>query len=387
MKITLEKTQLHIYFHNFDSLRFQVHISLAIIFAMHGFLPSDPESGMPGGKLSVLPFLTFLLSLFSSSFGLSKFLLTGPIPFLPKDPPLAGMISLPFFMTCLVNLMFGVRIFVLEHSFFTSYRLVLPPENYDHSNNTQWMQWAEGVYSNRIDPIIAPEYRLKVFLIPSLISVIGNSIRLSITTKGCRKFFLYYPQYIIMPAFSPITFEGTSSKSSTKTLELRIWKLGTFLNGLFIGVLPQIILISSDIIRGVTEWNFLESNLKEGIVQNSDTIMKHRFGNIIFSVISIFVFSIIFILLLKTDKLFVNKGLFCHSCKMFCCSCTNPCLLAPSSNPSNITHLLVNSKDLKPSPETIELENPSNNIEEPLEETSMISKEQAAPLPESIKQI
>ena len=146
-----------------------------------------------------------------------------------------------------------------------------------------------------------------------------------------------------------------------------------------IGVLPQMICISSGIIRGVTEWNFLESNLKEGIIQNSDTIMKHRFGNIIFSVISIFVFLIVFILLLKTDKLFVNKGLFCCSCKMFCCSCTNPFLLALSSNPSNITHLLGNSKGLKPSPETIELENHSNNIEEPLEETSMICKENERP--------
>lgn len=182
-------------------------------------------------------------------------------------------------------------------------------------------------------------------------------------------------------------FEGTSSKSSTKTLELRIWKLGTFLNGLFIGVFPQIILIASDIIRGVITWNFIESNLKERIIQNSDTIMKHRFGNIIFSVISIFVFLIIFILLLETDKLFSNKGLFCRLCKILCCPCPNPCLLVSSSNPTDISRLVIKkSKDLKHSPETIALNNPSNNIEESLVDISIIRKEKEVSLPESIKQ-
>ena len=305
---------------------------------MHGFLPSNTK-GHPDTKLSILPFISFLLSLFSAALGLTKFLLNGPISFLPKDSPLSGMISLPFLATCLLNFMFGFRIFAIEHALFTSYHLVLPPYSYDQGDNTHWIRYAEGRYNNEIDAIIPSEYRLVVFLFPPLVSITLQAIKLRIESNDHKKFFLCYPQYIIMPGFSPIMFERTNSKSSSKRIELRIWKLGTILNGLFIGVVPQLILIFSDILRGVTDWNFIESDFEKTIVQNSDAIFKHRYGNITFSISSTMIFLTIFIVLLKTDKLFANKGLFCRICDVLCFPCPKPCIHITPKSADNITPL------------------------------------------------
>ena len=67
---------------------FQVNISLAILFAIEGFHPIN-EGGQTLSHYpdlnSALPLVTFMLSLFASSFGMSKFLLLGPLQLISSD--------------------------------------------------------------------------------------------------------------------------------------------------------------------------------------------------------------------------------------------------------------------------------------------------------------
>ena len=69
-----------------------------------------------------LPLITFCLSFFSSAFGMSRFLLNGPLSIVPKSAPFAGMLSAPFLALLLLNSMFCFRLFALEAIFFASYQ-------------------------------------------------------------------------------------------------------------------------------------------------------------------------------------------------------------------------------------------------------------------------
>ena len=86
---------------------------------------------------------TLIISLFTGSFGMSKFFVKGPLPILPQNAPLGGVLSSKFFTLMLLNTMFVVRIFCLEASFFSSYR------GYD----VNFERLA-------IEPLISEEYRL-----------------------------------------------------------------------------------------------------------------------------------------------------------------------------------------------------------------------------------
>ena len=160
---------------------------------------------------SALPLFTFLLSLFASSFGMSKFFLTGPIQFLSKDSAFDGVLSIPFLSLCLINAMFGVRTVCIESAFFTSYRYHFFDEN------GSWV-------ITRISPIISPQYRLLVYLAPCVIPFLINALRLLCTTKGLGKYFLEYPQFLVSPCFTPFMFEGYESNNEHRQYEIKIWK-------------------------------------------------------------------------------------------------------------------------------------------------------------------
>ena len=64
-----------------------------------------------------------MLSLFSGSFGMTKFFVKGPLPILPQEAPLGGVLSAKFLTLLLLNTMFVIRTFCLEAAFFTSYRI------------------------------------------------------------------------------------------------------------------------------------------------------------------------------------------------------------------------------------------------------------------------
>ena len=140
--------------------------------AVEGFYPKNSASHTINYFNSfdqALPLISFATSMIASSFGMTKFFLHGPVQLLPKNSPINGLISFPFFCTFLINCMFVVRMICIEHAFFSSYR-------YYHYR-------LHGRRSNviTIDPIIPPEYRLLAYLAPSFISLTINAVRLLAT--------------------------------------------------------------------------------------------------------------------------------------------------------------------------------------------------------------
>ena len=106
-------------------LKFKAHVSFAITMTVEGFYPIS-SAGFTIRSFSsfkqALPLITLIVSMFSSSFGMSKFFLQGPTPILSKDSPMNGLLSLPFICTLLINCMFGCRVVCIENAFFSSYR-------------------------------------------------------------------------------------------------------------------------------------------------------------------------------------------------------------------------------------------------------------------------
>ena len=116
-----------------------------------------------------LPLITLIISMCTSSFGMTKFFLSGPTPILPKNYPANGMISLPFLCMLMINSMFAVRVICIENSFFSSYRY-----------ERRYLDERHEVIK-RIDPIIDTKYRILVYLTPCLISFFINAVKLLIS--------------------------------------------------------------------------------------------------------------------------------------------------------------------------------------------------------------
>ena len=130
--------------------------TLCIIFATEGFYPKDGY-GRSKTEMPISVF-TLFLSLFSASFGITKFFVKGPLPILPPDAPLAGVLSVKFCFLFFLNTMFVVRTFCLEAAIFSSYRQIY----IEHIDN--------------IDPLIPEEYRLIIYLLPAFFSFLINLI-------------------------------------------------------------------------------------------------------------------------------------------------------------------------------------------------------------------
>ena len=113
-------------------------------------------------------------------------------------------------------------------------------------------------------------------------------------------------------------YEGTLKNS------IRIWKLGSIINAVFIGCLPQIVLVAMDFYRGVVNWDFLGLSLTPGrIYENNDALLKYNYGNTLFSIISGTFFLFIIIIAFFTDKIFKNHGMYCKGFSVLCFPCPN----------------------------------------------------------------
>ena len=164
------------------------------MFAIEGIYPKD-EEGVAVSRFKnfdeALPILSFILSLFSSSFGMAKFYLTGPTSLLTKDSLLNGLGSMPFLLLCLINTMFGVRTICIESAFFSSYRYQFPGTS------------GNGDEIKTIEPMIPAEYRLLAYFFPCILSFLFNLINLMRTTKGMKRYLMKYPQFLVACCFTP----------------------------------------------------------------------------------------------------------------------------------------------------------------------------------------
>ena len=339
-------------------LKFKAHVSFAITMTVEGFYPIS-SAGFTIRSFSsfkqALPLITLIVSMFSSSFGMSKFFLQGPTPILSKGSPMNGLISLPFICTLLINCMFGCRVVCIENAFFSSYRY------------QQYRLNEKGLVQKMIDPIFPPEYRLLVYFMPSLVSFFINGIRLRGTLPNIGHHIKKYPQLLLACCFSPFIFEGCNENS------IRIWKLGSIVNAFFIGCLPQIILVFMDYYRGVVKWDFISFALEpEYIYENNDALFKSKNGNSLFALISGVFFFFLIIFTFFTDKIFKNRAIYCKCFSILCCPCPNNFL---NLNPTMITtQHFVPSSPLQNNPTSAKIDQDPKMIEMDSEEQPEVAK-------------
>ena len=258
---------------------------------------------------------------------MTKFFLCGPISFLPKNAPLNGLLSLPFFCLCILNTMFGFRTFCIESAFFTSYR----KQSFNETTST----WQNEL----IKPIISPQFRLLAYLVPCMLSLSVNCLRLFCTTVGLRNYLLTYPQFVFGSCFTPFMFEGQALPNSENGYTVRIWKLGTFVNAIYIGCLPQCVLLLTEYYKGVRSWDFVGNTLNsQGIWEKNDALIKSPYGNTIFAVTSCLFFFLLIVTFFRIQPLFKNYGAHCRFLYCICCPCFDTCIhysdpnLQPPSN-------------------------------------------------------
>ena len=305
---------------------------MAILFATEGFFPKQIDGQYIKTTYkdfnSALPLLTFCLSLFSSSFGMSKFFMSGPIQFLHNDSALNGLLSVPFFCLFILNSMFGFRIVSIESAFFTSYSYQI----WNQENNANF-----GFNHKQISPIISPEYRLIAYLAPCIIPFLINIAKLWFTTKGLWKYLMKYPQFLISPCFTPFMFEGYESINQQGQCKLKIWKWGSIINAIYIGFLPQCILCLTDYCKGVHQWEF-NKNIDEGSqkngywigdgedYENNNSLFKSNYGNTIFATTSATFFLSLIALFFGSGALFKERGIHGKCFGILCCPCPEACI-------------------------------------------------------------
>lgn len=317
--------------------------------AVEGFYPNNSAGYTISHFTSfkqALPFITFAISMVSSSIGMTKFLLQGPIAILPKDSLGNGLISLPFVCTLLINSMFAVRMICIEAAFFSTFRY------------QRYYTYKSGFDEATIDPIINPQYRLATFLLPGLLSFIFNSARLFATGNSLKHTIRKYPQIMLACCFTPFCFEGTKENT------IRVWRSGTIFNAFFIGFLPQIVLLVMTYYRGIVNWDFIGLSLRtEEIYENNDALFKSRYGNYLFAIISGILFVILIILTFFTEKIFKHHGIYCKIFSILCFSCPNNCLNFDSE--MSLSRPLQSNSTTPKSAGELEMEEP-NSIDEAL---------------------
>ena len=302
--------------------------------------------------------VSLFLSFFTGSFGITKFFSKGPLPILPQDAPLAGLLSVKFFILFALNTMFVVRTFCIESAVFSSYR------NRDKDLRLQ-----------TIDPLIPEEYRLVLYLLPGLISSLINIIKLALSIKPKDfRYFKIFPQFLLCPMFCPLMFEGDPDQNGDNRPPVKVWKLGSILNSFFMGCIPQIMLIALDHYRKVPDWDFEDL---EGLGQDNNALLKYSNGNTIFSIATLSLYLCLTTIFFGWDKLFKDDGILCTFCKIICRRFRNPCS-SPSSEASDKS--TVNNEEIPQKDHEPAIESPTDNRQsieieerENLESTNVLS--------------
>ena len=253
-----------------------------------------------------------LLSLFSSAFGMAKFFLVGPIQILSKKYPLNGILSLPFVSLVFLNLMFGVRIICVEHAFFTTYL-------------------EQGFNATKsIDPVIPTEFRLLAYLCPPFLSFAINAAKLACSTRGMETYLLKYPQFLIAPCFTPFMFEGYKDNTATNQYQLRVWKKGTLVNAIYLGCLPQCVLIVVEYYKGVPSFYF---DYEDWWYDDALFKFSMQYGGIAFAFVSSTIFCFLTFRMFCSDIIFKSK---CKPVHLLCCPCPQNCFADTDAHPNEI---------------------------------------------------
>ena len=231
----------------------------------------------------VQPIICFFVSLAAASLGMSRFIMLGPVPISSSANNSTKDFVINGILMVMVNLIFSFRLFAIEAIFFSYY------QGYKSD-------WTKG---EEILPLVKNDkFRILFYLLPSLISILANNIRLAITFKDTRKLYLLYPQILLVPGFSPFMYEWVEdlTERGKETTRIRIWKKGSIINAIYTGIIPMVGLIISENARGAVHWNFEKT--VEVPHKYTNIVIKTAYGNMIFAITGLVVSSILIALII-----------------------------------------------------------------------------------------
>ena len=113
------------FFDYLRTLNLKVLVSFAITSAVEGFYPKN-FAGYTSYQFEsfrqALPLISLVGSMAASSFGMTKFFVSGPLSIFPTERKFDEILSFPFICVLLLNTMFGFRLICIESAFFSTYR-------------------------------------------------------------------------------------------------------------------------------------------------------------------------------------------------------------------------------------------------------------------------
>ena len=214
--------------------------------------------------------LSFVLSLLASSLGMTKFVIFGPFVESFSSNESTKSLILNGACVMLTNLMFSLRLFAIEASFFAYYQSYRP----DFTS-----------YENVLPFIKEDKLRILFYLLPSVIPIVTNNIRLAMTYNGSRKLYLNYPHLFILPGFTPFMYEGVEDVdiNGKKITNVRIWKRGTIVNAIYLFFIAPIVLLIAEYIRGTITWD-PTPNPEKLPYKYTNSMIKTKYGNTAFAI-------------------------------------------------------------------------------------------------------
>ena len=244
--------------------------------------------------------------------------------------------------------MFGLRSICIESAFFTTYE------------KRVYTRTLEVVSSETIEPILPPQYRMLAYFLPALVSFLINTVRLIYTCENIGPYLLRYPQFLMFPCFTPFMFEGDKHDKSSNKYPLKIWKIGTVVNGFCIGCLPQIILLCMEYYRGVPSWDFGTNKLT---FEYNEALIKEQYGNTILAISSCSFFFILILMFFFICDVLRHQEINCENpCTSCACNCINYSVVDESE--SNQILDVVKSGEVQNHEQRIEGENNIKNDED-----------------------
>lgn len=292
---------------------YQVHVVYAIVIETEETLPSVAGTAKTtfSNFADVMPLVTFAISLASSSYGMSKYLLLAPIDNKPCDK----LFSLKFVAMIFLNSFFVVRLYSLDNIIYSYYHIY--PDNLKNGN----------LEPSVIEPLVPLSFkhgRLLIFFLPSTLSIIINWVRLKHTKADLKTILYNNPQLFILPGFSPFLFEKvnileTKLNQIWSTNQLQIWRSGSILNAMYIGIVPSISLVISEYARGITAIDFSADQVTETKYASAslNLLLNSSYANAIFGLV--FVITSLIVMLM-----FFGKARDCASAiAIDCTNCKN----------------------------------------------------------------
>ena len=140
------------------------------------------------------------------------------------------------------------------------------------------------------------------------------------------QYFKEFPQFLFCPMFSVLMFEGNPDERDDNAPPVRVWKLGSIVNSVFIGCLPQALLVAMEQYRQIPTWYQLIEVIYSGGDFDSNALIKHPYGSTVFGICSLLLYLFLITIFFAWENIFKDDGCLCNLCKsIFCSPCPNPC--------------------------------------------------------------